>query len=74
MSLVFKYFEDENLNEGFLYLDNQQCNQALVFNFLRILQLRFEVSTEAARIRLINLNLLHDTTDISLIGLLKKMF
>jgi Zn-dependent peptidase ImmA (M78 family) len=71
---VNKYFEDENINEGYLYLDNQPCNQTLVFNFLRILQMKFDVSQEVSKIRLINLKLLQDTTDNSLRSILKRMF
>jgi len=69
-----KYFKEENINEGFLFLDNQPCNQTLVYNFLRILQSKFNVSLEVARIRLIKLGLLHDTTDYSIGRLLQDFF
>lgn len=74
LNYVKNYFEEENINEGYLFLDHQPCNKALVYNFLRILQLKFDVSIEVARIRLINLKLLHDTTDNSIGSILKNIF
>ncbi|BBD45219.1 Hypothetical protein PEIBARAKI_5212 [Petrimonas sp. IBARAKI] len=63
---VKEYFKKENINKGYLYLDNQPVNQRLVFSFLSELQVVFGVSKEVAKYRLIGLNFLQDTTNISI--------
>ncbi|MFA6199881.1 MAG: ImmA/IrrE family metallo-endopeptidase [Bacteroidales bacterium] len=63
---VFKYFSDNNIYNHYLYLDNQKCNICLVYNLLNEISLKYGVSNEVAKIRLINLNLLRGNLDFSL--------
>ncbi len=69
---VSKFFAKNNISKGYLFLDNQPVNQRLVMGFLRELQDTFGVSMEVAKYRLKNLNLLKDTTDISINGIMRN--
>lgn len=72
LSHVRDYFERENINKGYLYLDNQLVNQRLVFGLLTELQRIFDVSKDVAKYRLIGLNLLQDTTDTSIGNIMRN--
>jgi Zn-dependent peptidase ImmA (M78 family) len=71
--VISRYFINENIHRGYLFLDNQPVNQRLVFTLLTKISSDFGVSIEVAKIRLIRLGLLHDDTDISLKTILKKL-
>lgn len=71
---VHKYFTEQMINKGHLYLDNQPVNKQLVFSFLNNLSNDFEVSVEVAKIRLVALGLLKDHADqLSVRSILKNM-
>lgn len=69
---VKDYFIRERIYKGFLYLDSQKCNYELTNRLLLELQSLFNVSKEAAKIRLISQNLLIDETDLSLQRMFRK--
>lgn len=73
IKVVSKYFKQENIHRGFLYLDNQSINRSLVFALLTKMSQHFEVSIEAAKIRLKALGLLKDATDNSVYSHMKRM-
>jgi Zn-dependent peptidase ImmA (M78 family) len=70
---VLKYFTEERIHKGRLYLDNQPVNQRLVFTLLSQISTRYEVSMEVAKIRLIELGLLEDDSMTSLKTIFKEM-
>ncbi len=72
-SIVNKYFQDERIHKGYLFLDNQPCNIDLAFRLLRKFQETFGVSKEAAKYRLISLDLLKDNSNISIDNLLRRV-
>lgn len=57
---VANYFINENIHKPQLYLDNQPVNRTLVYNLLNELKRKYLVSHEAAKYRLISLNLLKE--------------
>lgn len=63
---VKDYFIRERINKGHLYYDWQKCNIDLTMRLLWELENIFDVSKEAAKIRLISQGLLIDATDTSL--------
>jgi Zn-dependent peptidase ImmA (M78 family) len=69
---VLKYFQKHDIHHGRLFVDLQPCNQHAYYLFLNKIQQVFGVSKEVARIRLIKLGLLIDTTDNSLRSVLQK--
>lgn len=71
--MVNEYFATERIHKKRLYLDHQPVNQQLVFTLLNKISSDFQVSIEVAKIRLISLGLLEDTTDNSLRSILKKL-
>lgn len=71
--LARAYFQKENIKKGYLYLDHQPVNQQLVFTFLHQISTVFQVSLEVAKIRMVTLGLLEDTTDNSLRAIFKRM-
>lgn len=73
IKVVLKYFKQEDIHKGFLFLDNQPRNRALVFSLLNQMSLHFEVSVEAAKVRLKALGLIKDATDNSMFSHLKNM-
>lgn len=70
--LAQSYFSEERLHKGYLYLDHQLCNQALVMRFLYQLQMHFNVSKSVAKYRLISCGLLRDETDNSIKSIMRK--
>lgn len=71
---VIRYFTQQNINKGFLYLDHQPVNKALVFTFLDKISKDYQVSLEVAKIRLKELDLLKDTTEnTSLKSIMRNM-
>jgi len=70
--LVRRYFIEERINKGFLYLDHQMCNQQIVMKFLIELQKYFNVSISVAKYRLIGLGLLKDDSDISINSIVRR--
>ena len=73
LMIVAKYFMQNNINKPCLILDNQSANRNTVFELLTILSSKFEVSIEAAKLRLKGLNLIKDETDITIYKHLKKI-
>lgn len=70
--VVHEYFSKESIFKPHLILDNQHCNQVLVFTLLNEIHHLFGVSKEAAKFRLIKMGLLIDTTDNSISNLLRE--
>jgi Zn-dependent peptidase ImmA (M78 family) len=70
--LAEKYFTEERIHKGYLYLDHQSCNQILVMKFLAILHEHFNISTSVAKYRLKNIGLLKDETDNSLKNIMRR--
>lgn len=71
---VAKYFDGENINKGYLYLDKQPVNISLVNTLLRKLSDKYGASMEAIRIKLISLNLLRDESSITFRKFLKMYY
>ena len=71
---VAQYFIDNNNNKGFLYLDEQPGNQNTVYTFLGILQSKYKISKEMAKIRLKQLHLLKDKTDLSIKSIMHEIY
>ncbi len=59
---VGKYFIEQNINRGYLYVDHQRVNQTLLYNLLAKLKEKFEVSNEVSRYRLASFGLLRGET------------
>ncbi len=59
---VGKYFSEQNINKGYLYVDHQRVNQTLLYNLLARLKEKFEVSNEVSKYRLVALGLLQGET------------
>lgn len=74
MQIVKDYFIKENINKGYLYFDRQPVNIGLVYNLFRDLQYKFGVSKEVSKIRLIDLGLLIDATDISIKRIMRNNY
>lgn len=55
---VIRLFKEFSITTGRLYLDHQPCNKRDVHAILRVISLKFNVSIEAAKMRLINEKLL----------------
>lgn len=55
---VTRLFKKYSITKGHLYLDNQPCNKHDVFNILSALSMKFNVSKEAAKLRLLKEGLL----------------
>ncbi len=70
--LAKRYFAEERLYRGYLYLDHQGCNQVLVMKFLTILSEHFNVSKSVAKYRLKKIGLLKDNTDNSLKSIMRR--
>ena len=58
MNEVSRLFKKQSITTGHLYLDHQPCNKHDVFTILGALSLKFNVSKEAAKMRLLNEGLL----------------
>lgn len=58
MSEIYRLFTKFSITQGRLYLDYQSCNQRNVNTILGTLSSRFNVSKEAAKMRLLNAGLL----------------
>lgn len=70
--IVSRYFSEHSIQKGFLYLDDQPVNRNLVFTLLNTISDRFQVSVEAAKVRLKTMGLLKDATYTSIRSVLKK--
>ncbi len=68
---VGKYFIEQNLNKGYLYVDSQRVNQTLLYNLLARLKERFEVSNEVSRYRLASFGLIKGETMMSVKDILQ---
>ena len=55
---IIRLFKEFSITTGRLYLDHQPCNKRDVHAILRVISLKFNVSIEAAKMRLINEKLL----------------
>ncbi len=62
---VAKYFVEQNINKGYLYLDKQPVNISLVNTLLRKLSIKYGASLEATKIKLISLKLLKDKSTLT---------
>jgi len=69
---VAKYFDRENINKAYLYLDKQPVNIFLVGKLLNELSIKYKASKESIRIKLISLNLLRDESSFSFRNFLKN--
>ncbi|MGV3632536.1 MAG: ImmA/IrrE family metallo-endopeptidase [Bacteroidota bacterium] len=70
---VKKYFEEQNIAKPRLYLDHQSTNFELVFTLIDRLSIKFNVSKQVVKMRLVQLGLLEDKTDFSIQKVLKNM-
>lgn len=70
---VQAYFRTNNVNRGRLYLDGQRVNQQLAGNLINQLAIRYNVSKQSIKIRLIELGLLEDKTDYTIMNIIKNM-
>jgi Zn-dependent peptidase ImmA (M78 family) len=73
LNTVSEYFHKERINRGFLYLDEQPINRQLVFAFLNLIQNKYEVSIEVAKLRLSHLGLLKNAADRSINQVIRNM-
>ncbi len=71
---VAKYFDNFNINKGYLYLDKQAINISLVNTLLRKLSDKYGASMEATKIKLISLNLLRDESSYTFRKFLKMHY
>ncbi|OGS76173.1 MAG: hypothetical protein A3D31_00950 [Candidatus Fluviicola riflensis] len=67
------YFKENNINRPRLYLDEQKINQQLARNLMDRLSLKYNVSLQSIKIRLVQIELLEDKTDYSIKKILKNM-
>ncbi len=70
---VIKFFRENNINKNHLYLDSQPVNKLLVDKLLTKLSLKFKVSKEAAKIRLIEMNLLKEESNSNIYNTIKRL-
>jgi len=73
VQFVARYFRQNNINKGYLYLDNQSVNQKLVNGLLYNLADAFNISPTVAKIRLVDLNLIRDSSNIGLRGIIRNV-
>jgi Zn-dependent peptidase ImmA (M78 family) len=69
---VRKYFIEQNLNKGYLYVDHQRVNQILLYNLLARLKEKFEVSNEVSKYRLASFGLIKGETMMSVKDILQN--
>lgn len=69
---VFKFFIQNNISKNYIHLDKQPVNQLLASKLISDLSNKFNASQEAVRLRLIDTNLLKDTTRFSYRSLLER--
>ncbi|MDR1181720.1 MAG: ImmA/IrrE family metallo-endopeptidase [Bacteroidales bacterium] len=70
---AYQLFKQYRIHRNQLYLDWQKVNQQEVYEILRKLSDSHEVSVEAVKIRLIQLGLLVDKTDMRLSTILRQL-
>lgn len=70
---VGKYFNEQNINKGYLYVDHQRVNQTLLHNLLDRLREKFEVSKEVSKYRLSSFGLLQGETMSAVKDILKNI-
>ncbi|SPE76251.1 hypothetical protein FLACOL_00229 [Flavobacterium columnare] len=70
---AIKFFIRNKISKNYIYLDQQKVNQNLAFDLMSELSLKFNVSKEAVKLRLIELNLLKDVTNVQYIKLFEKL-
>lgn len=68
---VFKFFIKNNISKNYIHLDKQPINQLLATQLISEMSNKFNASQEAVRLRLIDTNLLKDTTRFSYRSLLE---
>ena len=66
MSVAYDVFQQNRVNKGRLYLDNQSCNKELFYKVAGEISSRFNVSLEAVKYRLIAFNLLENHSGSSI--------
>ena len=71
--IVAQYFLDERIHKTYLYMDTQPCNLELVYRLLHKLSARFGVSTEVAKVRLMQCGLIHKAFERSLQGAMRQV-
>ncbi|HEX9980160.1 MAG TPA: ImmA/IrrE family metallo-endopeptidase [Flavobacterium sp.] len=69
---VFKFFIQNNISKNYIHLDKQPVNQLLASRLISEMSNKFNTSQEAVRLRLIDTNLLKDTTRFSYRDLLER--
>lgn len=57
---ILRYFKVNGIHRGYMFVDQQSCNQVALFNLLTAIEKRFCVSKEVAKIRLRELKLLKE--------------
>jgi len=69
---VLEHFQKYDIHHGYLLVDWQPCNQHAYFLLMNKIQIAYGVSKEVAKLRLIKLGLLIDTTENSIHSILQK--
>lgn len=69
---VFKFFIQNNISKNYIHLDKQPVNQLLAGRLISEMSDKFNSSQEAVRLRLIDTNLLKNTTRFSYRNLLER--
>jgi Zn-dependent peptidase ImmA (M78 family) len=69
---VFKFFILNNISKNYIHLDKQPVNRLLASNLISEMSNKFNASQEAVRLRLIDTDLLKDTTRFSYRNLLER--
>lgn len=67
-----RFFQDNSIYKGHLYVDHQQVNQQLMLSLLDQLSQRFEVSMEMAKVRLIKLGIIKFNAENSVKGIIRQ--
>jgi Zn-dependent peptidase ImmA (M78 family) len=70
---TIKFFIRNNISKNYIYLDKQVVNQLLANNLISELSTKFNASREAVRLKLIDTDLLRDTTRFSYRKLIENL-
>ncbi|MDB5250658.1 MAG: hypothetical protein JWQ40_5052 [Segetibacter sp.] len=72
LTLVGKFFLKNDIYKGHLLLDHQSKNQVYVYTLLSEIEKEFDVSKEVAKIRLKELGLIKDKTNVSISNIMRE--
>jgi Zn-dependent peptidase ImmA (M78 family) len=73
VQVVARYFKQNNINKGYLYFDNQSVNRQLVNGLIYNIVEAFNVSPTVAKIRLVELKLIRDNSNIGLRTIIRNV-